>query len=255
MRDTEQDSTKNPFTAAERVAALSSGAERAAALIAAERVAALSGSADRLGTLHSIRRPSSMRQRAVDDLGFIRATMERAASYRAVPGWGGMRMGFVALAATPFAISAATPSRWLMVWALAAILGGSIGAFEMFRKAHFEGVSLLTGAGSRFAKALAPGLITGGLLTIVLRQIGPMELLPAVWLLCYGTAVVGAGAHSIRAVRSMGLSFMLVGALALLGVVFAPDKRLAGDVCMALGFGLLHVVFGIGIGIARDRDG
>jgi hypothetical protein len=206
---------------------------------------------EHVATIHSLR-PASMRDRALDDLGFIRATMERTASYRAVPGWGGMRMGFVALAATPFAISAASPSRWFMVWALAAAVGTSIGAFEMLRKARFEGVSLFTGAGSRFAKALAPGLITGGLLTIVLQRIGPIELLPAIWLLCYGTAVVGAGAHSIRAVRSMGLAFMLVGALALLGVVFAPDARLAGDVCMALGFGVLHVVFGILI--ARDRD-
>lgn len=197
-------------------------------------------------------RPASMRERALDDLGFIRATMERTASYRAVPGWGGMRMGFVALAATPFAIGADTPARWFLTWMIAATIGTSIGAFEMLRKARFEGVSLFTGAGSRFAKALTPGLITGGLLTIVLRQMGQIDLLPAIWLLCYGTAVVGAGAHSIRAVRSMGLCFMLVGSLALLGVVFAPDKRLAGDVCMALGFGLLHVVFGIGI--ARDRD-
>jgi hypothetical protein len=212
-----------------------------------------SAGAPTAAVLRLVRRPSSMRDRAADDLGFIRATMERAASYRAVPGWGGMRMGFIALAATPFALAAASPTRWLTVWALAAVLGASVGVFEMLRKARFEGVSLFSGAGSRFAKALAPGLITGGLLTIVLSQIGPLDLLPGVWLLCYGTAVVGAGAHSIRAVRTMGLSFMLVGALALLGVVFAPDARLAGDLCMALGFGALHVVFGIGI--ARDRDG
>jgi hypothetical protein len=207
-----------------------------------------------VATIRSLRRPISMRERAADDLGFIRATMERAASYRAVPGWGGMRMGFIALAATPIAISASTPSRWFMTWMLAALLGGSVGVFEMFRKARFEGVSLLSGAGSRFAKALAPGLITGSLLTLVLQNTGPLELLPGVWLLCYGTAVVGAGAHSIRAVRTMGLAFMLVGALALLGVVWAPDARLAGDLCMAVGFGLLHVVFGIVIGIARESD-
>ena len=46
-----------------------------------------------------------------------------------------------------------------------ALVGASIGVLEMTRKARVEGVSLFTGAGSRFAKALAPGLITGGLLT------------------------------------------------------------------------------------------
>lgn len=195
----------------------------------------------------------SLDQRAIADLGFIRSTMERAASHTAIPGWGGVLMGVTALSAAPFAIQAQTNRSWGLVWLTAAIVGASIGALEMWRKARAENVSLFTGAGSRFAKALAPGLIAGLLLTLAIRAVGPLELLPGVWLLCYGTAVVAAGAHSLRAVRSMGLAFMLVGSVALLGVVFMHDSRTFGDVCMAVGFGLLHVVFGIAI--ARERNG
>lgn len=192
-------------------------------------------------------------RRAVEDLGFIRTTMERAVSHTAIPGWGGVLMGVTALIAAPIAMTAESTERWMLAWFSAALVGASIGALEMLRKARAEGVSLFTGAGSRFAKALVPGLITGGLITLAIRAVGPLELLPGIWLLCYGTAVVGAGAHSIRAVRSMGLAFMLVGAAALLGVVFVPHSRVVGDLCMAAGFGFLHVIFGFKI--AREHRG
>lgn len=213
------------------------------------------------GRLHPLRSlpkeppTPSLEGRALDDLGFIRATMERAAAHTAVPDWGGVWMGLTALIAGPFAIQAPTAGRWFTVWAATAIVAGSIGVWEMFRRARIEGVSLFHGAGSRFAKALAPGLITGMLLTLALRAVGSLELLPGVWLLCYGTAVVGAGAYSIRAVRTMGLSFMLLGGASLIGVVFAPGHRVVGDAFMMAGFGVLHVVFGLVIARERQQHG
>lgn len=201
----------------------------------------------------SLSSKSSMHERAIDDLGFIRSTMERAAAYTAIPGWGGVRMGLVAFFATPLALRAPTREQWFTTWMIAAAVGISIGFYEMLRKAKVENVSLFTGAGSRFAKALAPGLIAGALLTLVLYITHQTALLPGLWLLLYGVAVISAGAYSIREVRSMGLSFMLVGAVALLGVVWSKDARAFGDVCMASGFGAMHVIYGVTI--ARSRRG
>ncbi|MBL8859634.1 MAG: hypothetical protein JNL28_14090 [Planctomycetes bacterium] len=195
----------------------------------------------------------SLNRRALDDLGFIRRTMESAGAHTAIPGWGGVLMGATACAAAPFAIAAESGAAWFGVWMVAAAVGASIGGLEMWRKARDEGVSLVAGPGSRFAKALAPGLIAGLLLTLALRAVGPLDLLPGMWLLCYGTAVIGAGAHSICAVRSMGLAIMLVGSVALLGTVFLRDSRLFGDLCMVAGFGVMHVVFGFRV--ARERRG
>lgn len=203
-------------------------------------------------SLDGHRRPS-MNRRAIDDLGFIRATMESSMLHTALPAWGGAAMGLTALCATPFALAAQSTGAWFGVWMIAAAVGTSIGALEMWRKARAEGVSLVTGPGSRFAKALAPALIAGALLTLTIRARGPAELLPGVWLLCYGAAVVAAGAHSVRTVRTMGLSIMLTGAVALLGLVFAPEQRWLGDLCMAAGFGVMHVVFGLRI--AREHRG
>jgi hypothetical protein len=97
---------------------------------------------------------------------------------------------------------------------------------------------LLSGPGRKFVLSLAPPLVAGALLTIVLFQAGLIQLLPGVWMLLFGVGVVTAGAFSVRIVPVMGCAFMLLGAVAL----FLPLGW--GNVLMAAGFGGLHLVFG-----------
>src|SRR5262249_25590689 len=151
--------------------------------------------------------PGSLPKRAIDDVRFIRATMERAASFTSVPGWGGVLMGVVALLAAPIAEGASDRRSWLITWFGAALLAILIGASDMAQKARAERWSLLRGPGWRFAMALVPPLVAGALLTFVLFRAGRPDLLPGTWLLLYGVAVVGAGTFSIRAVKWMGATF------------------------------------------------
>jgi hypothetical protein len=186
------------------------------------------------------RKPVALRDRAMDNLRYIRETMERSASFTHVSGIGGVAMGSIALAASFFAAGAAAePMTWLGIWTGAAVLSISVTILAMARKSRAEGLPLLSGPGRRFVWTMTPPLAAGAVLTVVLAVAGLTQLLPGIWLLLYGTSVVTGGSYSVRAVPVMGLAFMATGTLAL---VSPPGW---GDAFMAAGFGGLHIIFGI----------
>lgn len=189
----------------------------------------------------------ALHARAMDNLTFIRDTMERATSFTAVPGWGGVAMGATALAAS--AVAAAQPSRgrWLAVWLTEAVLAFVIGSVTLARKSRAVRTPLFSRPARRFLLSYLPPIVVGALLTPVLWRAGADAALPGVWLLLYGTGVVTGGAFSVRAVPLMGLGFMALGGVALL------SPRDWHDLLLALGFGGLHI--GFGWFIARRHGG
>lgn len=189
----------------------------------------------------------ALHDRAINDLSFIRTTMERATSFTAVPGWGGVAMGVTALVATAIGMQQATPDAWLRIWLVEAVVAGSIGTFAMARKARASQGSMLSRPAQRFLLSYTPPMVVGALLTFVLYRGGLERALPGTWLLLYGTGVVTGGAFSVRAVPLMGLCFMAVGAVALV----AP--AVWGNWLLGIGFGLLHIIFGFII--ARRHGG
>jgi hypothetical protein len=191
--------------------------------------------------------PPALHDRAMDNLRFIRETMERASSFTAVPGWGGVMMGVTALCASLIAALQTTRNLWLATWVVEAMLALVIGGWAMDRKARASATPLLSGPGRKFALSYSPPILVGVLLTVVLYRAGLASVLPGVWLLLYGTGVVTGGAFSVKIIPVMGLCFMLLGAIAL----FAPATW--GDYLMAAGFGGLHIIFGIII--ARRHGG
>ena len=184
--------------------------------------------------------PQPLADRALDNLRYIRATMERAGSFTAVPGWGQVAIGVSALATAVIAGRQSSSLNWLVTWLGEAILALTIGGWTMVRKARAANDSLLTGPGRRFGLSFLPPVAVGGLLTVALYLGGDRGLIPAVWLLLYGTGVVTGGAFSVPVVPVMGIGFLLLGTAALV----APG---AADWLLAAGFGGLHIVFGFWI--------
>ncbi len=182
--------------------------------------------------------PIALGDRAVEDLRFIRRTMEGGAAFTAVPGWGGVGMGLTALAAAALASSQPTSDRWLLVWLLEAFLAVAIGAVAIHRKARRAGLPILSGAGRKFVLSYLPPALAGVVLTVAIWEAGVDSLLPGVWLLLYGTSVVTAGTFSVKIVPVTGICFMVLGVFALLAM---PAGR---DLSMATGFGGLHILFG-----------
>jgi len=192
-------------------------------------------------------KPIPIDSSAAEHLRYIRETMERAGEFTAVPGWGGMLMGFSALLAAFFASQQKSQTAWLVVWLLEALVAVAIAAPATAHKARRANLPLLSGPGRKFLLSFLPPMFAGALLTFVLVHAGLFSVLPGLWLLLYGAAIVAAGAFSVRIVPVMGACLIAVGALAL----FAPAQW--GDAFMAAGFGALQI--GFGGWIARNHGG
>jgi hypothetical protein len=182
-----------------------------------------------------------------EDLRYIRDTMERSAAFTAVSGWGQVLLGGTAIAAARLAARQASPFAWLQVWLAEGLLAVAIALLTCAWKANRRGLPLFTGPARKVILGLAPPLVAGAFLTFLLFRAGLGMVLPALWLLLYGAGIITGGAFSVPIVPVMGVCFMLLGGLAVLG----PAGW--GNWFLAAGFGGLHIVFGLLI--ARRHGG
>src|SRR5262245_16837405 len=136
--------------------------------------------------------------RAAANLQFIRETMEQSTRFTAIPGRGMVVMGLTAIAAAAIAYQQTSDDARLAVWIVEAALAMAIGSSAMVYKAR--GITkVASGPGRKFILGLAPPLLAGGLVSILLLQNDLTAELPGVWLMCYGAGVITAGAFSVSA--------------------------------------------------------
>ncbi len=192
-----------------------------------------------MANLQPLRKPPvGLHEHAIDNLRFIRETMERAGSFTAVPGWGGILMGLSALAGGWLASRQSTVEGWLAVWFGEGMLAMAIGIVAIVRKAQRINQNLLSAPGRKFVLSFAPPLAAAAVITAALYRLHQPDTIPAVWLLAYGAGVMTGGAFSARVIPAMGACFMAVGGLAAL----APPAW--GNAFLMAGFGGLHILFG-----------
>lgn len=189
-------------------------------------------------------RATPVAERARERLDLVESTLRRATRFREVPAWGGVLMGLVGFAGAGAATLSDGREHWLATWLVAAAIAALIGAAEISERMSMRGSASRAQFG-RFAAALAPSFVATGVLTFALANAGLYGWLPSVWLLGYGTALIGAGLVSLPEVLWMGVTFDLLGTAALL----TPAQF--GDLWLAAGFGGLHVVFGTWIAGGR----
>lgn len=182
--------------------------------------------------------PVNIGDRAIDNLQFIRETMERSTHFTAVPGYGGMLMGATAVVAAYIANAQVLLRDSLVTWLIEAALAFAIGMLAMWQKSKITGGSLVSAPARKFALGFAPPLIVGLIIVLGLWKNGYFYIMPPICMLSYGAAVVCGGAFSVRVVPVMGWFFMALGAIA-----FAiPTSN--GNLMMGASFGLLHIIFG-----------
>jgi hypothetical protein len=183
--------------------------------------------------------PIPIHDHAIANIRYIRETMERAGSFTAVPGWGGVAMGVSAVIASFIAARQTDPSAWIATWLIEGALAIALGCLFMQRKAVAAGLPLWSPPTRKFVFSFVPPMLVGAALTLVLWHAGMIAILPGMWLMLYGAGIISGGAFSTPVVPVMGIFFEIVGGLALCSPVAWNDAWLA------VGFGGLHIVFGV----------
>lgn len=183
----------------------------------------------------------------MDNLRFIRETMEAAGTFTALSGWGQVAMGLTAIIAAFVASRTSTPSSWLAVWLGEACIAAGISVASMTIKSHAANLPVFSGPIRKLVLSFAPPIAAGSVLTLALHNTGSFALVPGMWMLLYGAGVISAGTYSVTIVPFMGGAFMIAGVIALLAPATWATALLMGA------FGGLHILFGILI--ARRHGG
>ncbi|GAA4463140.1 hypothetical protein GCM10023189_40810 [Nibrella saemangeumensis] len=192
----------------------------------------------------------------IRDIAEIRSMMERSSKFLSLSGWAGIMAGLYALAGAyvaytflsfnpdkiiyslPSAGLAAGLGNIILLATIVLLLAIGTAVFLSVRKAAKRGEKLWNAITKRLLINMAVPLIVGGLLALILIAKGLVGLLAPVTLLFYGLALFNAGNFTYREVQSLGLIQIGLGLISTYYVEY-------GLLCWALGFGIIHIVYGI----------
>jgi hypothetical protein len=183
---------------------------------------------------------------ALGTLQYIRASID-AAGLLAVPGSAGIAMGAVGTLAALLVELRVFAVNWLQIWLIAGLVAVAFGTALMVNQVVSHGTALYRGPLRRFLMCLCPPLLVGAVLTWQLWIHAQIAMIPGVWLLMYGVAVMAASTLTRRALAVMGTL------LAALGVIALQIPVIYQNAVLGVGFGGLHLLFGILIG-RRNRE-
>ena len=181
---------------------------------------------------------------AMDNISYIRATMDRSSQFTDVPGWGLVIVGVLATLGSYIATLHLTTYWWVNTWITIGVISMGIGVVAMRLKANKVKAKLFSAPGRRFLLCFAPTIVAGMALTDLIFW----ELLPGMWLLMYGLAVMTAGVFSKPIVPFLGLPFFTLGIITMqLPDLFTPliGTYTTADLFMVMGFGVCHIIYGL----------
>lgn len=190
---------------------------------------------------------------AEENLRVIRELMERSTKYSTFSGLSGILAGaysivgciVTSLLPSPTVNIGAFRTPFLLTWSVVIVCAIVTDALLMKRRAARVGKRIVSRLGKQMIYAAGPGLGTGAMLTVWLVQRDLLTSVYPVWMLCYGIAVCAVGQFSQREVKTLGVGFLLTGALCLL----FPGPALP---LMALAFGGFHIAYAL---VISRKDG
>lgn len=198
------------------------------------------------------------------DLAEIRSMMERSSKFLSLSGWEGVLAGMYALIGSYIAHSVYgfTPSGpfydylalrgsggALMVIGIAGlvlVMALATALFFASRKAAKQGEKAWNPTSRRLLASMAVPLVTGGLIVALLVREGLLGLVAPLMLIFYGLSLYNASKYTIAEVKMLG--FVQIG-LGLINLMMHGY----GLLFWAIGFGIMHIVYGIIMYIRYER--
>lgn len=182
----------------------------------------------------------------IDDLRYIRSTMEKSSKFLTLSGISGVAAGCVALVGAMIAykivydslsVTGSMLTDLFILSALVLILSVALGVYFSWRKARKSGMKLFNGISFGLFRDGGIPLVIGGVFCIILLYNDCPSLVATTMLIFYGIALIGFGARSYSDIRVLGACEILLGFIA----GFIPQY---GLLIWTIGFGLLHIIYG-----------
>ena len=199
----------------------------------------------------------------LEQLAEIRDIMSKSTRFLSLSGISGIVAGFAALggAAAVYKFLGThyylpEPSKGItneaiiqfLIFDAIAVLTVAIGfgGFFTYRKAKKNGQSVFNSLGKRLLINLMIPLFTGGALSLIMMYHRLYFFLPSITLIFYGLALINASKYTLVDIRYLGLCEIALG---LLSALFLGH----GLLFWAIGFGVLHIVYGTIMYLKYDR--
>jgi hypothetical protein len=182
------------------------------------------------------------------EISSIHNLMERSAKFISLSGLSGIMAGVYALIGAGIGYNILQNADYekkdevsiteLFIVAIAVlILSIGTGIWLSFKKARKNSQQFWSTGSKRLLINMAIPLVSGGLLTFILIYHGHYGIVAPTTLIFYGLALVGGSHYTYSDVKGLGIMEILLGLLAAL----IPGY---GLIFWAIGFGLLHIIYG-----------
>lgn len=203
-----------------------------------------------------------------EDLQTIREIMERSSKFLSLSGLSGVVAGVCALTGAAVAwfiildsgrnqldglqhsrdaMTGSVTGFYLALDAVLVLGSAVLGAFYFsYRKARIAGQQFFSNPARRLLIHLMIPLVSGGIFTLILLYRNLPELVPSVMLIFYGLSLINAVKVTFVEIHYLGITQIVLGILA--GIFIHQ-----GLLFWTIGFGFMHIVYGVVMFYRYDR--
>lgn len=200
----------------------------------------------------------------INDLTEIRAIMERSSRFISLSGLSGVLVGIYALVASYIAYRIVyidmsiftyrktyitdTDTFWNLVYIAIGtfILSVATSIILTVKKATSDDLRVWEEGSKKLVINLLIPLVAGGIFIISMWVRGQFGIVAPACLIFYGLGLINASKYTLPDIRYLGMSELVLGLLS----SFYPGY---GLIFWALGFGVLHIIYGISMYFKYER--